>query len=483
MQKDYDVVIVGSGVAGLYGALNLDKNLKVLLVCKRELQLSNSSLAQGGIASVLDKQNDSIEAHIKDTLIAGGYKNNPQTTEILANQGPKELLKLIDYGVCFDKNPDGSLHATLEGGHSKPRIYHHKDSTGKEVVDKLLASVLKLENVEFAENAVVCGIKHNENFSFDILSDGRHQYVNSHFCLLATGGIGRVYEYTTNSKNATGDGIALAYELGAKISQLSYIQFHPTAFANEKTRESFLISESVRGEGAHLLNFSGERFMQKYDERLELAPRDVVSRSIIMEEKATGSNRFYIDISHKDSEFIINRFPMIYKNLLGQGFDMTKQKIPVYPCQHYLMGGINVDADAKTSIKNLYAAGECANTGVHGNNRLASNSLLEGLVFSHRAAKSINRLAKEYKNKPLCSAQFPEDNNKNILPHGIRTKARSIIQNSYFVIPDKAAIKEGFESVCELMKLLKEGDYKVDLDFVEARSIVTIVYLILKEVL
>ena len=211
------------------------------------------------------------------------------------------------------------------------------------------------------------------------MQNNHHVYYNSHFCILATGGIGRVYKYTTNSAIATGDGVTFAYNLGVNIKNLNYIQFHPTAFNNKETRECFLISEAVRGEGAYLRNFEGERFMKDYDNRLELAPRDVVSHSIILETKKTGSDKFYLDITHKDGEFLKKRFPMIYKNLLEQGFDLTKDQIPIYPCQHYLMGGIEVNGDSKTVVDGLYACGECSCTGVHGNNRLASNSLLEAL--------------------------------------------------------------------------------------------------------
>ncbi len=306
--------------------------------------------------------------------------------------------------------------------------------------------------------------------------------VSSYYCLLATGGIGRVYEYTTNSKIATGDGIALAYRLGAKIRNLHLVQFHPTGFANKLTRETFLISESVRGEGAYLLNCHRERFMQKYDERLELAPRDVVSHAIMEEEKATGSSEFYLDITHKDPEAVKNRFPMIYENVLKQGVDMTKEPIPVYPCQHYLMGGIDVSTEGKTSIDGLYAAGECSHTGVHGNNRLASNSLLEALVFSHRAADEINRLMKST-GGPIKSAVFPEDENTLPLPSGIRTETRAIMQRAYFVVPNQQEIVKGYERIAELKKMLEQTPYRVDRNYVEALSLVTVAYIILKELL
>ena len=291
-----------------------------------------------------------------------------------------------------------------------------------------------------------------------------------------------MYKYTTNSKIATGDGITLAYRLGAKIKNLHLVQFHPTAFANAHTRECFLVSESVRGEGAYLLNCNKERFMHLYDERLELAPRDVVSHAIMEEQKRVGSDKFYLDITYKPADFIRGRFPMIYKNLLDQGYDMTKNLIPVYPCQHYLMGGIDVDLNAETTIDGLFAAGECSHTGVHGNNRLASNSLLEALVFSHQAANEINRRL-EGTLPEIIPFDFPDTTSGAPLPKGIRTEVRSIMQKAHFVISDPAEAVRGFERLKELKHLLNHGGFEVTPDFVEARSLTTVGYLILKEVI
>ena len=481
VKKEYDVVIVGSGIAGLYGALNLDSSLRVLLLCKRELILSNSALAQGGVAAVIDTEHDSVASHFNDTLIAGGFKNNKNSVDILVHQGPEEVRKLIEYGVDFD-HKNGAIHFTLEGGHSKPRILHHKDFTGRAIVETLIETVRLKPNIDVQENSIVCDIKKHKNFSFNILTNGVHQTVNAHYCLLATGGIGRVYEYTTNSKIATGDGIMLAYRLGAKIRNLHLVQFHPTGFANKLTRETFLISESVRGEGAYLLNCKKERFMHKYDDRLELAPRDVVSQAIMDEEKATGSDEFYLDITHKDADAVKNRFPMIYENVLKQGIDMTKDSIPIYPCQHYLMGGIDITTNGKTSIDGLYAAGECSHSGVHGNNRLASNSLLEALVFSHRAADEINRLIKETTDS-METAEFPENAYTLPLPSGIRTKTREIMQKAYFVVPNQQEIVKGYEEIAQLKKMLEENPYQVDRNYIEAYSLVTVAYIILKELL
>lgn len=483
MLQNYDVIIVGTGAGGLYSAINLDPKLKVLIISKRELTLCNSALAQGGIAGVYKSPSDDISLHQKDTFIAGGYKNNPDTVHILVSEACKDIENIINLGVDFDKNPDGTLHRTLEGGHCKNRIFHHKDATGYELVIKLLAKVKTMENVTIMDNALLCDIKKTSTgFSADILKDDEHKTYNSHFLILATGGIGRVYEYTTNSAIATGNGIMMAYEMGANIKNLSWIQFHPTAFNNHHTRECFLISESVRGEGAYLLNCNGERFMHNYDERLELAPRDVVSHAIMLESKKTNSNNFYLDITHKDPEFLKNRFPMIYKNLLEQGYDLTKDRIPIFPCQHYLMGGISVDSFARTDINNLYAVGECSNTGVHGNNRLASNSLLEALVFSRRGTSDINSKAFDVPNQ-FEEYTFEQPIDAVPIPTGIRTEVRHIMQQSYFVIPDKKSAVEGFERIKELKKLLSEGNYIVNSDYVEAKSLVTVAYLILKEVI
>jgi L-aspartate oxidase len=270
--------------------------------------------------------------------------------------------------------------------------------------------------------------------------------------------------------------------MGAMIRGLSLIQFHPTAFNNRHTRECFLISEAVRGEGAYLLNCDGERFMQRYDDRLELAPRDVVSNAIVLESRRTGSDEFYLDISHKDPEEVKNRFPMIYKNLLEQGYDMTKDRIPIYPCQHYLMGGIDVDKNSETTLPNLYACGECSHTGVHGGNRLASNSLLEALVFSRHAA---NHIASKLDKVPaeFEEAEFDAHIGADRIPKGIRTETRKIMQNSHFVIPDKKAAAEGFRRVKEIRDDLLSGGYLVDADYVLAKSIVTVAYIILGEVM
>jgi len=483
MSNHYDVIIAGGGAAGLYAAVNLPSTAEILLLTKREPELCNTALAQGGIAGVYNSPEDKTSLHENDTYIAGGFQNNHRTVHMLVEEAAQDIGKIIELGVDFDKKEDGDYHRTLEGGHSRRRIFHHKDATGKEIADKLRAYVQTLPNVTIKSDTLLCDVKTTRTgFSALTLHDGEYQTYHSHFFIMATGGIGRVYEFTTNSAIATGDGIMFAYNMGAMIRGLSLIQFHPTAFNNRHTRECFLISEAVRGEGAYLLNCHYERFMQRYDDRLELAPRDVVSNAIVLESRRTNSDEFYLDITHKDPEEVRNRFPMIYENLLKQGYDMTKDRIPIYPCQHYLMGGIQVNPDSETKVRNLYACGECSNTGVHGNNRLASNSLLEALVFSRHAAqdiaKKMPRAPKEFE-----EIQFDIYEDSVPVPHGIRTQLRHILQESYFVIPNAQKIQENFGKVCEILHDLEDGNYIINSDYVEARSTATIAFLILNEAL
>lgn len=482
MDKKYDVIIVGTGAAGLYAALNFPPDVNVLLVSKRELELSNSSLAQGGVAAVLDTVHDSYKLHITDTLIAGKYKNNLSAVEKLVSQGPDDVMRIKQLGVDFDMNDDGTLSKTLEAGHSRHRIVHHKDSTGKAIVDALISAVYTLPNVTVCENALVYSIKKVLNgFYISILKDGGAVHIGCSYCILATGGIGRVYKYTTNSAIATGDGIAFAHMLGAKISHLSRIQFHPTAFAAEKDRERFLISEAVRGEGAVLLNCDGRRFAFDYDSRGELAPRDVVSDAIIHESIKTNSEKFYLDITDKPASFLKERFPLIYSRCLEEGVDITKDRIPVFPCQHYLMGGINVDLDARTSVEGLYAAGECSHTGVHGANRLASNSLLEALVFSRSAAADITRKLKNGR-KPLGAQPVFAGTQGKPLVQGFRSQIREIMQDAYFVIPKPEKYQESYRRVEEILNQLVSENYEITSDYVEARSIAIVAGIILDEV-
>lgn len=482
LKKHYSVVIVGSGLAGLYGALNFPEDIDVLMLSKKERHQSNSSLAQGGVACVLDLENDSYDLHIEDTLIAGGRANDIDAVTQLVEEGPGDVLRTIDYGVEYDRDESGELIKTLEGGHCRRRIVHHKDTSGKEMVDKLVLAVEKLPNVTLSDETMVTSMSRIKNgFKVEIMRGNEFKTLYADFVLLASGGIGRVYKYTTNPSVATGDGIRLAYEMGASIKNLSYVQFHPTAF-NGANREQFLISEAVRGEGAYLLNCNKERFMDRYDSRLELAPRDVVSRSVIMESRRLGSNNFYLDIRYKGEEYLKKRFPGIYAGCLSQGVDISKDLIPVFPCQHYLMGGIEVDLNARTTLPRLYAAGECACTGVHGKNRLASNSLLEALVFGRKAAEDITRCIRAGFYKLTVPEEKEPDRTGAPLPKGIRTEIRDIMQRAYFVIPDEGAIPQGKKRIENILKRLKNGKFAVNADYCEALSLATIAYIILQEV-
>ena len=483
MQKKCDVLIVGCGIAGLYASLNLPEKLNIVVLSKKNDSLSNSSLAQGGVAAVLSFEDDSFELHEEDTMIAGQRANDVRSVKTLVEQGPDQVRKLIDYGVDFDRNEDGSLQKTLEGGHCRRRIVHHKDTTGAEIVQKLLAEIRRRPNIELIENAAVFKLHRIANgiCANVLISGGQIEYF-ADYCILATGGIGRVYKYTTNPKVATGDGIRLAYELGANIKNLSYIQFHPTAF-NSSQNEQFLISEAVRGEGAYLLNCNKERFMDRYDERLELAPRDVVSKSIIIESRRTGSNQFYLDITHRDRDYILNRFPGIYEGCLEYGVDITKDLIPVFPCQHYLMGGIQVDLNGRTGVNRLYAIGECSNTGVHGKNRLASNSLLEALVWGKRAADDIAGRLSTDTAKAEISGDYSLDLDGAPLIKGLRTEIQNIMQRSYFVMPaNEDVVRMGYKRVGEILTRLKNGKFKITPEYSEILSLATVAYIILREV-
>ncbi|MDK0967541.1 L-aspartate oxidase [Clostridium perfringens] len=384
MKRVADVLIVGSGVAGLYASLNLRDDLEIIMVSKKSVNLCNSSIAQGGIAVARGKED--FQSFIEDTLKAGKYENNIDSVKVLVEESMDNINKLIELGANFEKDENGVLF-TKEGAHEINRIVYHKDITGKHVEDILLENVKRRKNIKIIEDCEMVDIYHRGNRCIGALfnKDGQDLSIYAKVVILATGGIGGLFKKSTNERIITGDSIGVAIRNNIEIKDLSYIQIHPTAFFSKKSEEKrFLISESVRGEGGKLLNCNGERFVD------ELLPRDIVSKKIYEEMKKTNSNNVFLDVSFMEKSFLQNRFPNIYNKCLEEGVDISKEPIPVAPAQHYFMGGIKVDLNGKTSMGNLYAFGETSCTGVHGANRLASNSLLEALVFSRRGALEIN---------------------------------------------------------------------------------------------
>ena len=384
MKRVADVLIVGSGVAGLYASLNLRDDLEIIMVSKKSVNLCNSSLAQGGIAVARGKED--FQSFIEDTLKAGKYENNIDSVRVLVEESMDNINKLIDLGANFEKDENGVLF-TKEGAHEINRIVYHKDITGKHVEDILLENVKRRKNIKIIEECEMVDIYHRDNRCIGALfnKEGETLSIYVKVVILATGGIGGLFKKSTNERIITGDSIGVAIRNNIEIKDLSYIQIHPTAFFSKKSEEKrFLISESVRGEGGKLINCNGERFVD------ELLPRDIVSKKIYEEMKKTNSNNVFLDVSFMEKSFLQKRFPNIYNKCLEEGIDISKEPIPVAPAQHYFMGGIKVDLNGKTSMENLYAFGETSCTGVHGANRLASNSLLEALVFSRRGALEIN---------------------------------------------------------------------------------------------
>ena len=379
-----DILIVGSGVAGLYCALNLPKEKNVIIVTKNIARRSDSFLAQGGICVLRD--DDDYDSFYEDTMKAGHYENNPDSVHIMIHSSQEVISDLVSFGVRFEKNGEEFVY-TREGAHSHQRILFHEDETGKEITSHLLETAKKRENITIIENYTMVDLICDGNECHGIIGhdeNGEYSAIQADYTVLATGGIGGIFEHSTNYKHLTGDAIALALKYGIKLQHIDYIQIHPTTLYTEKegSRE-FLISESVRGEGAILLNSKGERFVN------ELLPRDVVANAIFAEMKKEGSKHVWLSMAPIPTEEIRTHFPNIYQHCLDEGYDATKEPIPVVPSQHYFMGGIDVDRYSKTSMERLYAAGETACNGVHGRNRLASNSLLESLVFAKRAARHI----------------------------------------------------------------------------------------------
>lgn len=400
-----DILVIGSGIAGLTYALKVAKDCpdkKVTIFTKTISDETNTKYAQGGIAGVWNKENDSFEKHIEDTLISGDGLCNEGIVEIVVKEGVDRIREIIKWGARFDKEPDGDYALGKEGGHSEFRVLHHKDITGQELERALLEAIKSQPNIEVITHCFVVDIITQHHLGYlvtkstpDIecfgvyalnLRTKKIDKVLASITLLATGGNGQVYRTTTNPAIATGDGVAMAYRAKGRIENMEFIQFHPTALYEPGLRgQAFLITEAVRGDGGILRNSEGEAFMVRYDERKDLAPRDIVARAIDSEMKKTGTEQVWLDCTHMDKEKFVHHFPNIYDKCLSIGIDITKNMIPVAPAAHYSCGGIKTDEWGRTSINHLYAAGECASTGLHGANRLASNSLLEAMVFAHRA--------------------------------------------------------------------------------------------------
>lgn len=403
MQTDF--LVIGSGIAGLTYALKVAQDCpdkKITILTKAKSDETNTKYAQGGIAGVWDKSHDSFEKHIEDTLIAGDGLCDKNIVEIVVREGVQRIAELIEWGTRFDKEPDGDYKLGKEGGHSEYRILHHKDITGSEMERALLESIKKCPNIELITHCFVVDIITQHHLGYlvtkstpDIecfgvyvlnLNSNNTERILASTILLASGGNGQVYRSTTNPYIATGDGVAMVYRAKGRIENMEFIQFHPTALYEPGVRgQSFLITEAVRGDGGILRNADGEAFMVRYDERKDLAPRDIVARAIDNEMKVNGTEYVYLDCRQMDRKKFMEHFPNIYAKCKSIGIDVFQDMIPVSPAAHYSCGGIKTDEWARTSIKNLYAAGECACTGLHGANRLASNSLLEAMVFAHRA--------------------------------------------------------------------------------------------------
>ena len=412
MVKKYDFLVIGSGIAGMSFALKVAKEKSVALICKSELEEANTYFAQGGVASVTNLIVDNFEKHIADTMIAGDQLSDPKAVEKVVRNAPGQIAELIRWGVDFDKDEAGNFDLHREGGHSEFRILHHKDNTGAEIQDSLIQAVKQHPNITVYENHFAIEILTQHHLGAVVtrqtpditcygayvmdLKTGQIKKFLSKITLMATGGLGAVYQTTTNPLVATGDGIAMVYRAKGTVKDMEFVQFHPTALYHPGDRPSFLITEAMRGYGGILRTMDGQEFMQKYDERLSLAPRDIVARAIDNEMKNRGEDHVFLDVTHKNAEETKMHFPNIYQKCLSLGIDITTDYIPVAPAAHYLCGGIWVGLEAQTSIDRLYAVGECACTGLHGGNRLASNSLIEAVVYADAAAKHSMEIIDNY---------------------------------------------------------------------------------------
>jgi len=453
----YDCIIIGSGIAGLFTALSLSPERRVLILTKSELIDSNSSLAQGGIAAAL--QSDDVAVHIEDTIKAGSAYNDINAVESMVLDAKERVEDLLSLGVEFDRDEDGVLLATKEGGHTSRRVLHYKDYTGEAITRGLLDAALKRENIQFAQHTIAVDILEQEGQAVGVLTvqGEKTEVVSSRNIVLATGGVGGLYDATTNTTILTGDGLGMAIRAQVQIKDLEFIQFHPTAFSSKE--KTFLISEAVRGEGGYLVNSSGYRFMQNLHPLKELAPRDIVAKAMF--DQMVSGDQIFLDVRHLGKEYLTNRFPTIYQNCLDAGFDMDVDLVPVRPVQHYVMGGIETDLNGVTNIKGLYACGEVARTGVHGANRLASNSLLEAVVYAYRVALT---LESNFDERPITGVFSSKDNdmfkvesNIEFNAEIIKSEIRKILSTSAFIIRDDQRLVEGIQAIEVLIKKLDQA--------------------------
>ena len=498
MSATADVLVVGSGAAGLTAALNLAETHKVAVIAKAALGEGATGWAQGGIAAVLEK-GDSFEAHINDTMIAGAGLNDRNVVEHVVEAAPGAIERLIELGVPF-ASEGGALHLTREGGHSHRRIVHVADATGAAVQQALETAALKHPNITLVPDMVAIDLitgRHAAQFSTSGSVHGLYAYnrkkrrveaLTARATVLATGGAGRAYLFSTAPRGATGDGIAMAWRAGCRVSNMEFMQFHPTCLYNLEVK-NFLITEAVRGEGGQLkIPGTGERFMPRFDERAELAPRDIVARAIDHEIKRLGLDYVHLDISHREADFVRGHFPNIYEKLLTLGIDMTKEPIPVVPAQHYTCGGVVVDLNGCTDAPGLYAAGEVTQSGLHGANRLASNSLLECLVFGEAAAKHISgnwdSLAGVPEVRPWDESRVT-DSDEEVVIHQTWGEIRRFMWNYVGIVRTTKRLERAKRRIDMLRQ--EVGDYyrnfRVTPDLIELRNLVEVADLIIRSAL
>jgi len=501
MKRIYDVVIVGSGAAGLTAALKLAPEMRVAVLSKGKMAGGSTRWAQGGIAAVMEAT-DTIQSHIDDTLVAGAGLCGEEAVRFVVERGREAIEELIDLGVEFDRanqaHEDGyDYHLTREGGHSHRRIVHAADATGKAVQKTLNERVLSEPNIDIFEDHVAIDVITNRHLEKPAgyqdqahgvyvlnLQKNRVETFSARATIIATGGASRVYLYSSNPDASTGDGIAMAWRAGCRVTNMEFNQFHPTCLYHPDAK-TFLITEAMRGEGAVLRGKDGERFMPKYDKRGELAPRDIVARAIDSEMKRTGAENMWLDITHKDADFVISHFPNIYRHCQKLGIDITTDHIPVVPAAHYTCGGIHIDLDARTDVAQLYAIGECAHTGLHGANRMASNSLLECLVMGNAAAANI--LAhKDDLPAPAFACAWDEskvtDSDEEVVVSHNWKELRRFMWDYVGIVRTDKRLQRAKRRVDLLANEIHEyyGNFRVTADLLELRNLVTVADLIVR---